>query len=88
MTYDEIVSYAEENNIEIPIFDNPSFPNSIVGISYDNRVIYDMEQMIMDLMVSDDMSYVDALEFIEYNTLRTIPYMGENAPIILYMKEW
>ena len=42
----------------------------------------------MDLMVSDDMSYVAALEFIEYNTLRTIPYMGENAPIILYMKEW
>lgn len=88
MTYDEVVEYAEENNLLIPIFDNPKFPNSILGISYDNRVIYDMEQMITDLMEEDDISYIDALEFIEYNTLRIIPYMGENAPIILYTKEF
>lgn len=88
MTYDEVVEYAEENNLLIPIFDNPKFPNSILGISYDNRVIYDMEQMITDLMGEDDISYIDALEFIEYNTLRIIPYMGENAPIILYTKEF
>ena len=30
MTYDEVVAYSEENNIEIPIFDNPRFTNSIL----------------------------------------------------------
>lgn len=87
MTYDEVCNYAEENNIPIKLFDNPSFPNSIIGLATDNRVIYDMEQMIVDLMAEDKLSYIDALEFIEYNTIRALPYMGEDAPIILYYKE-
>lgn len=88
MTYDEVVSYAEENNIAIKMFDNPSFPNSILGLTLDDRVIYDMELMISDLMIEDNISYSDALEFIEYNTLRALPYMGNDAPIVLYTKEF
>lgn len=86
MTYDEIYSYADENNITIKLFDNPSYPNSIIGLTIDNRAIYDMEQMIVDLMEEDKISYIDALEFIEYNTIRALPYMGGDAPIILYTK--
>ena len=88
MTYDEIYSYADENNITINLFDNPSYPNSIIGLTIDNRAIYDMEQMIVDLMEEDKISYIDALEFIEYNTIRALPYMGGDAPIILYTKEF
>lgn len=88
MTYDEVCAYAEENNIPIKLFDNPRYPNSIIGLTIDDRAIYDMEQMIVDLMKEDKMSYIDALEFIEYNTIRALPYMGEDAPIILYTKEF
>lgn len=88
MTYDEVCAYAEENNIPIKLFDNPRYPNSIIGLAIDDRAIYDMEQMIVDLMKEDKMSYIDALEFIEYNTIRALPYMGEDAPIILYTKEF
>lgn len=88
MTYDEVVNYAEENNVLIKMFDNPSFPNSILGLTLDDRVIYDMELMISDLMAEDNISYSDALEFIEYNTLRALPYMGSDAPIVLYTKEF
>ena len=87
MTYDEVCVYAEENNIPIKLFDNPRYPNSIIGLTIDNRAIYDMEQMIIDLMNEDNISYIDALEFIEYNTIRALSYMGEDAPIILYTKE-
>lgn len=87
MTYDEVCTYAEENNIPIKLFENPRYPNSIIGLTVDDRAIYDMEQMIVDLMSEDEMSYIDALEFIEYNTIRALPYMGEDAPIILYTKE-
>lgn len=87
MTYDEVCTYAEENNIPIKLFENPRYPNSIIGLTVDDRAIYDMEQMIVDLMSEDKMSYIDALEFIEYNTIRALPYMGEDAPIILYTKE-
>ena len=88
MTYDEIYAYADENNIPIKLFDNPSYPNSIIGISYDNRVIYDYDLMIEELMEEEDLSFEDALEFLEYNTLRALLYMGNDAPIILYTKEF
>ena len=61
MTYDEVCVYAEENNIPIKLFDNPRYPNSIIGLTIDDRAIYDMEQMIVDLMEEDKMSYIDAL---------------------------
>lgn len=88
ITYEELCDYAKENNIEIKLFDNPSYPNSIIGLTIDNRAIYDMEQMIVDLMEEDKISYIDALEFIEYNTIRALPYIGGDVPIILYTKEF
>lgn len=88
MTYDEVCTYAEENNIPIKLFENPRYPNSIIGLTVDDRAIYDMEQMIVDLMKEDKISYIDALEFIEYNTIRALPHMGKDAPIILYTKEF
>jgi hypothetical protein len=88
MTYEEICEYAEENNIPIKVFENPSYESAIIGLSYDERVIYDMDKMIMDLMIKESLSFEDALEFIEYNTLRALPYMGDGAPIILYTKEF
>lgn len=88
MTYDEVCKYAEDQEIDIKVFSNPSFKNSIIGISYDNRVIYDYDIMVYDLMKEEELSYEDALEFIEYNTLRAIPYMGADAPIILSTKVW
>lgn len=88
MTYEEVCKYAEDQEIEVKIFSNPSYKNSIIGISYDNRVIYDYDKMIEDLMEEDNLDFESALEFIEYNTLRAIPYMGSDAPIILDTKEW
>lgn len=83
MTYEEVCKYAEDQEIELKVFSNPSFNNSIIGISYDGRAIYDF-----DLMEEESIDFEDALEFIEYNTLRALPYMGDNAPIILDVKEW
>ena len=43
--------------------------------------------MIEHLMETDGMEYEEAMEFIDYNTVRACPYMGEQAPIILYRIE-
>ena len=88
MTYEEVYKYAEDQEIEVKVFENPSYKTAIIGISYDNRVIYDYDLMIEDLMKEENLDYEDALEFIEYNTLRALPYMGDNAPIILDTKHW
>jgi hypothetical protein len=47
------------------------------------KVIYDYEKMINHLITKHSMDTEEAIEFIDYNTIRTIPYMGVNAPIIM-----
>ena len=66
------------------VFENPDYQDAIVG--YDvvsNRVVYSYDKMIECLMNNDNMSYDEATEFIEYNTIRALPYMGDKSPIIL-----
>ena len=60
---------------------------AIIGVSEDGRVVYDYNLMIEALMLSDNMTYDEASEFIDYNTIRALPYMGEKAPIVMYSKE-
>lgn len=79
---DIIQAFAEQNEIEIPVFNNPSFESAIIGISHDNRAIYSYSKMI-DCLVDETMSYEEAVEFIDYNTLRILSYYS-NAPIIMY----
>lgn len=68
------------------LLDNPSFDNSIVGISDNGAVIYDYDSMIEEMMKDDNVDSETAMEYIDYNTLRAIPYMASagEKPIILY----
>lgn len=72
----------EELDISAVAFDSPSYLNAIVGISHDDRLIYDYDKMVECLMEEDNMSMEEAIEFIDYNTLRALPYYPE-GPIIL-----
>lgn len=65
------------------VFEHPSYDEAIIGIDSNERVVYDFEQMAECLMKDDGMSYEDAVEFIEYNTIRALPYMP-NSPIVMY----
>lgn len=66
------------------VFDNMSYDNSIVGVTTDNRVVYDYNKMVEELMEDGEWSCEDAMEWIDYNTIRSLPYAGEYAPIIMY----
>lgn len=66
------------------VFENPDYDEAIIGVSHDGRVIYDMDLMVEHLMIHDGMTEMDAVDFIDYNTARSIPYAGEYAPIIMY----
>lgn len=76
-----LVARGEEETV---YFTNPDFIDAIIGISDDGRLVYSYSKMVDSLMLGDHMSYEDAIEFIDYNTVRSIPYMGNNAPIIVY----
>ncbi len=68
-------------------FTNPDFIDAILGISEDGRLVYSYSKMVESLMLKNIMSYEDAVEFIDYNTIRSLPYMGEKSPIVLYSLE-
>ena len=76
-----LVDFGYENST---IFENPSYDAAIIGVSTDGQVIYDYDKMIGCLMDEDNMTYDEAVDFIDYNTIRALPYAGEGAPIVMY----
>ncbi len=64
------------------VFENPSYDDAIIGVT-DGRVVYDFDKMVECLVNDEDMSEEEAIEFIEYNTIRALPYI-ENAPIVMF----
>lgn len=66
------------------VFDDPAYVDAYIGMSHDGRVIYSYDRMIECLIAEDGMAFDEAMEFIDYNTIRAIPYAGDRAPIVLY----
>lgn len=74
-----------ENGYEdVLIFKNYSYDDALIGVSEDNRAIYDFEKMVQWLIHTEKCTTEEAIEWIEYNTIRALSYMGENAPIVMY----
>lgn len=46
------------------------------------------EYLAEALMEHDGMTHEEAVEWLDYNTVRSVPYMGEFKPIIIYDIEW
>lgn len=75
---------------DVVIFKNPDYESAFIGISDDGRAVYDFDLMVQSLMKEDSISDIDAIEFIEYNTIRALPYFnseGNGSPIILHRFE-
>lgn len=68
---------------EVLILDNHAYDKSVVGITEDGRLIYDFNKMVEEFMEDEQCDETEAIEWLEYNTLRALPYMGERAPIII-----
>ena len=71
------------------LLENYSYDSAIIGATKEGSVLYDYDLMIQWLQETEDFSYDDAVEWIEYNTLRAIPYMYNHgiAPTIVYKDE-
>lgn len=75
-------AYGKAEEVEIKYL--TGFNRAIVGITTDNRVVYGYGDMIAQMMEDDpECTVEDAIEWIDYNTVRSLGYMGEGAPIIL-----
>lgn len=75
---------TEEKSEGIQYLSGFSFDEALIGISDDNRAIYDYDKMVGWLVDEENFSEEEAEEWINYNTLRALPYFGSKAPIIMY----
>lgn len=69
---------------DVIILSNYSYDDALIGISEDGRAIYDYYKMVEWLMREENFTEEEAIEWIDYNTIRALPYMGAYAPIIMY----
>ena len=85
-TLDDLKEYLEQRAAsDTTFFINPSFLSAIVGLTDDDRLVYDYDKMIAAAIEENpDWTEEDAIEWIDFNTLRTVPYMGNKAPIIVF----
>lgn len=61
-----------------------SYDDALVGVTTDNRAVYSYQKMVEWLIVNEEFAYEEACEWIDYNVLRALPYMGDDAPIVMY----
>lgn len=84
------MSSAEERILDagyenVTIFSGDTYDDALIGISEDGCAIYDFDLMVKWLMDKDPaLTDIDAIEWIEYNVIRSLPYAGEKHPIIMY----
>lgn len=74
---------------EAVVFDGPDFDDAIRGVTDEGQVVYDYNAMVRSLMQQDGITEEEAIEFIEYNTIRSLEYMRlpdarAPLPIIMY----
>lgn len=64
---------------------NYSYDTALIGVTEDNRAVYDFNKMVEWLIENENFeNQTDAIEWIEYNTIRALAYMGPDAPVIMY----
>lgn len=73
---------------DVVIYKNPDYESDFLGASDCGRAVYDYDLMVESLMNEDNMSELDAIEFIDYNTLNAyVGGIGNGMPIVLHKFE-
>lgn len=83
MKHEELQEYLKKEYGGYALFEPEHYDEGIIGITENGNVVYSYGLLAETLMLHDDMSYEDAIEWLDYNTIRTIPYMGEFKPVML-----
>lgn len=68
---------------EAVVFDDPDYDEAIVGVTDEGQAVYDFDRMVEILVERDGMEPLAAIDFIDYNTIRALPYI-ENPPIVMH----
>jgi len=68
---------------DIVLLKDESYDSALIAVTDDCRAVYSYDKMVEWYMEKNGCDADDAMEWIDYNTLRAIPYAGEKAPIVV-----
>ena len=69
---------------DILLLEDYSYDDALIGVTEDDRAVYDYEKMVAWLVETAGLEEMEAIEWIDYNTIRALPYFGDKAPLILH----
>lgn len=87
MDRETLVEILQERGYEDSIiFENPSYTDAVIGITEGGQVCYSFTKMVECLVNEDGMDEEEAVEFIDYNTMRALPYCNPSnlRPIVVF----
>jgi hypothetical protein len=78
MTLEEIIEmYPEEEFLTAD-----GFEDAIIGVEPNSmKIVYSRDKMIEILMTDEELTELDAIEYLEYNTWNA--YVGEKTPLFI-----
>jgi len=68
----------------VTYLENFDYEDALIGVTNDNRCVYDYDKMVEYLVSKQEFSEEETAEWISYNTIRALPYMGDGAPVVMY----
>ena len=77
--YDKLMERGFDTDEDIIQFDG--YDNACIGITDDNRLVYDYSKLVLETMKMDSCSRIDAIEWVDFNILGM---KGNNMPVIMY----
>jgi hypothetical protein len=82
----ELVGGDQEILNQIIVLEGDEFADGFIGLSTTNAVVYSYNKLVESLMKYNNWSEDEAIEWLDYNTIRALPYMSSEGivPIIVY----
>ena len=81
----KLLDKLEDNGVveadEIVLIDDEALSDSCVGVTYDNRAVYDYDKIIEDLVKYHHLTPEEAREHIDFNIIRSLSYYSR-SPIV------
>ena len=87
-TIEEIDCWAENLEADVVLLgsreDRHEYADAIVGVvSVPKPAVVYLRSKVIEVFEKQGMSYNEAEEWYEYNTVRSMPYMRDNPPILV-----
>ena len=82
-TAEQILADNGYDSEDFVLLKDESYDSALIAVSDDFRAVYSYDKMVEWYMEKNGCTAEEAMEWIDYNTMRALPYAGARAPIVV-----